>query len=161
MFAKLTIVQKIAYGFAAMLVLIIGGVSVTSLGVSSIATQFDGLIVQDVAAVRHISNAKIALLEARRPEKDLLYADDPTLVDTSKSSIGVMLEQAALTVKVGQVIGDTALLEKAQLILAQAQDYQKAFVAMAAANIGQPRMIATLGVRLVRNTLRPRDHLPR
>lgn len=74
MFAKLTIVQKIAYGFAAMLVLIIGGVSVTSLGVSSIATQFDGLIVQDVAAVRHISNAKIALLEARRPEKDLLYA---------------------------------------------------------------------------------------
>ena len=147
MFSNLTIGKKMSFGFAAILALTIGGAAIASLGISSVASGFTDLVTKEVAAVRHISNAKIALLEARRPEKDLLYADDPTLIAGANKSIQVVLEQTDLAQKVSQSIDDDALLQKTQALTKESQAYQKAFAEMIAANIGQDRMMATLPVR--------------
>jgi methyl-accepting chemotaxis protein len=146
-FANLSIGKKISYGFAAILALTLGGVSIAGFGISSVASGFNDLLTKDVAAVRHIRDAKIALLEARRPEKDLLYADDPTLIVSGNKSIQAMLQETALAEKVCQTIGDEGLLGKTQSLSKAALQYQKAFADMVAAPIGQDRMVATLAVR--------------
>ena len=147
MFFNLTIGKKISYGFAAILALTIGGIAIAGFGISYVANGFNDLVTQEVAAVRHISNAKIALLEARRPEKDLMYADDPTLVASANKSIQSVVEQTASAEMVSQSIGDEGLLEQARTLSQEALAYQKGFAEMMAAPLGQDRMMAALPAR--------------
>jgi methyl-accepting chemotaxis protein len=144
---KASIAKKISYGFGAIILLVVVGVAMSGLGISSVTTQFSDLVGQKFAAVRHVSNAKIALLEARRPEKDLLYADDPTLVKASNDFIATLLKESAATEAVLQGHAEKALSDEVTAISRQAVAYQKQFAIMAGVAVGQERMVAALAVR--------------
>jgi methyl-accepting chemotaxis protein len=144
---KLSIAKKISYGFGVILLLVVVGVGMSGLGISSVTTQFSDLVGREFAAVRHVSNAKIALLEARRPEKDLLYADDPTLVKASNGFVETLIKESAATEAVLQEHAEKALLDEVKAISTQTVAYQKQFGAMVGAAVGQERMVAALAVR--------------
>jgi CHASE3 domain sensor protein len=91
----MSIAKKVIYGFIVLLSLTIGAAAVSAFGLYSTVTEFTGLIEKEFEIIRHVSNAKISLLEARRPEKDLLYAEDPTLVKTGNEFIADMLTEVA------------------------------------------------------------------
>jgi len=143
----MSIAKKVIYGFIVLLSLTIGAAAVSAFGLLSTVSEFSGLIDKEFEIVRHVSNAKIALLEARRPEKELLYAEDPTLVKTGNEFIEKMLvEVAAITAlvpkddgsKISGMVGEIATLST---------EYKANFETMSAAPIGQNRMMAALSLR--------------
>jgi hypothetical protein len=143
----MSIAKKVIYGFIVLLSLTIGAAAVSAFGLLSTVSEFSGLIDKEFEIVRHVSNAKIALLEARRPEKELLYAEDPTLVKTGNEFIEKMLvEVAAITAlvpkddgsKISGMVGEIATLST---------EYKTNFETMSAAPIGQNRMMAALSLR--------------
>ncbi len=148
-FSKMTIVNKVVYGFVAvlLLVVILGSVSWGSL--TKVASSFSSLVSVEFSISTHAGKSRIALLEARRAEKELLYADDPTLVAAVNSFMASMQDEAGFIDRAAKVSGDPILLMPAQKIVQDAAAYQKSLTAMLAAPIGQERMIAALAVRKV------------
>jgi methyl-accepting chemotaxis protein len=150
---NLNIVQRIFFGFTCILILTIIGTGIAVLGVSSVKKQFSTLIDEEFSAVRHISNAKIALLEARRPEKELLYADDPLLVKSSNEFADVVIKELGLVTASLQTHSTDVIRSELASISALAQDYKNNFNAMVAAPVGQDRVMKTLAIRKTANEL--------
>jgi methyl-accepting chemotaxis protein len=114
---------------------------------STSAARFTSLLENETAMVMRANTAKIALLEARRNEKDLLYADDETLVQGSNNFITQLQGELDSMKPMVEKAGDPKLLELGQNLKKTADEYQKQFQAMVKTPIGQERMIAGLGVR--------------
>lgn len=144
---QLTIGKKIGFGFAAMLLLaaVLIGISKVSLTIS--ASRFTSLLENEASMVMHANAAKIALLEARRNEKDLLYADDEVLAKGSNNFI-IQLGGELKTIKsMVEKSGDAKLVAAAENLQKLSEDYQKKFQAMIKAPVGQERMLAALEAR--------------
>ena len=153
---SLTLAKKISSGFAASLLLTVAVSALSGFGISYVAELFGSLVDREFAAVRHTSNAKIALLEARRPEKDLLYADDPLLVKASNEFMATMVKEAGAIESTIQKDAGKELSDNVKAIAKLAADYQKQFGAMATAPLGQERMVATLSLRKTAKELETR-----
>lgn len=147
MLSGMSIAKKVIYGFIVLLSLTIAAAAVSAFGLSSTVSEFSGLIKKEFEMVRHVSNAKISLLEARRPEKELMYAEDPTLVKTATEFIDAMMVEVAdinalLTKDEGAEIS-----ELTGKITTLSAEYKTNFGTMATAPVGQTRMMASLTVR--------------
>jgi methyl-accepting chemotaxis protein len=143
----MSIAKKVIYGFIVLLSLTIGAAAVSAFGLYSTVTEFTGLIEKEFEIIRHVSNAKISLLEARRPEKDLLYAEDPTLVKTGNEFIADMLtEVGQVSALVSENNGSKVSTLTGQISNLSAE-YKSNFETMAAAPLGQNRMMAALALR--------------
>ncbi len=147
MLSGMSIAKKVIYGFIVLLSLTIAAAAVSAFGLSSTVSEFSGLITKEFEIVRHVSNAKISLLEARRPEKELMYADDPTLVKTASEFIQGMIEEVA---GINALLAKDEATKKSELvaqITTLSAEYETNFVKMAMAPVGQTRMLAALTVR--------------
>jgi methyl-accepting chemotaxis protein len=147
MLANLTIAKKVAYGFLAILLLTIVGIGVSVGSIASVTAEFSGLVSAEFAAVSHLTAAKIAFLEARRPEKDLLYADDPLLVKASDDLMVKALKDAAAAEELVKGFGDQGLSDYVHAVATRAAEYKKLFAAMVSVEVGQQRMMATVALR--------------
>ena len=87
-----------------------GGISrIAQYGLSSTTTVFSRLIDDEFAMIEHGNSAKIAFLECRRNEKDVLYNDDASLVKKILDFSNNMLDEARSVDRVAARIGDPAL----------------------------------------------------
>ncbi len=143
----MTIGKKIGLGFAAMLLLIVMLLSISRYTLGSTASRFTQLLDNETAVISHAYNAKIALLEARRNEKDLLYVSDETLVNSANKFMAQLRGELETVDAMVKKTSDPKLVELTPKLLGLAGDYQKQFLAMAAAPVGQERMLAALSVR--------------
>lgn len=145
--ANMSIVSRIYAGFAIVLVLLVAttGFSFYSSGV--ITKSFELLVDREFEAERSTSKSKIMFLLARKPEKSLMYADDPILVQSTLELID-SAHQEILKVK-------SLLAEKhSPEFLAQIEQvdsslvaYKANFESMMNKAIGPDRMIQTVQVR--------------
>jgi methyl-accepting chemotaxis protein len=147
MLANMSISKKVFYGFLAILFLTVLGIAASVRGISSVTDDFSGLVSEEFAAVGNLSAAKIAFLEARRPEKDLLYADDPTLVKASNDFMDGALKNLTDAERLTKGFEDPVLQGSVGAAGGKAAEYKKLFGAMANAEVGQSRMMATVAMR--------------
>jgi len=152
-FMSMTIAKKVSLGFTAVIALTVVALGVAEFGLSSVVSRYSSLFERDVAVVRHVSNAKIALLEARRTEKDLLYADDPTLVEAANRFMKTLSEETVINETLVKGTGELALIEIAHNVATLSEQYRKQFGAMVLAPVGQDRMVATIAVRKTAKSL--------
>jgi hypothetical protein len=143
----MSIAKKVIFGFIVLLSITIGAAAVSAFGLSSSISEFTGLINKEFQIVRHVSNAKISLLEARRPEKDLLYAEDPTLVKVGNEFIAGMLEEVARINALAPISDGSNISTLIGQMTTLSNQYKTNFEAMATAPLGQNRMIAALALR--------------
>ena len=155
---QLSISKKISLGFAAVLAVMLVGAVVAGLGIMKVSDRFSLLVDREFAAVRHMNRAKIALLEARRPEKDLMYADDPTLVAASNKFAEELVKEAGAAEALLKGLAEDGLLADLAAVGKLGKDYQEKFGAMAKAEIGQQRMVAALAVRKTARELEERQN---
>ncbi len=144
---NLTIGRKIGSGFAVLLLLAAVLIGISRFALSVTESRYGKLIENESALVVHGNHAKIALLESRRGEKDLFYADDPTITENASKAIAqlrTVLETAGSVVGKIQDAGLASEVEKLQKI---ALEYQDSFSKMMKAPIGQERMVAAIGFR--------------
>jgi methyl-accepting chemotaxis protein len=120
---------------------------VVQYGLSSTTAVFSRLIDDEFAMIEHGNSAKIAFLECRRNEKDVLYNDDASLIKQIVAFSDKMLDQARSVDSIAARIGDPVLLKISGALVKGGEDYQKLFKNAAAAPAGQPRMIATIPMR--------------
>lgn len=147
MFLHMTIVKKIVLGFVAMLALIVIIIGLSRYSLSASASRFTGLIENENVVVIHAYAAKIALLEARRNEKDLLYVSDEMLVNSANKFIAQLRSELGTVETIVKKTADQKLIEVTPKLITLSDDYQKQFQAMVAAPVGQDRMMAALAVR--------------
>jgi methyl-accepting chemotaxis protein len=148
---QLTIGKKIGFGFAMMLLLAAALMAISRFALSTSSLRFTSLLENETAVFMHASTAKIALLEARRNEKDLLYADDQTLVGDSNKHMAQMVgELESIQAMVGKT-ADPQLVSIVQNLRKSASEYQNKFQTMIQTPVGQERMIAVIGMRKAAN----------
>jgi methyl-accepting chemotaxis protein len=155
---QLSISKKISFGFAAVLIVMLTGAVVAGLGILKVSERFSQLVDREFAAVRHMNRAKISLLEARRPEKDLLYADDPTLVAASNKFIDELIKEAEAAESLLKGSSEQLLAGDLATVGKLGKEYQAKFAAMAKAEVGQERMVAALAVRKSARELEERQN---
>lgn len=143
----MTIGRKIVYGFTAMLLMIAALLGISSYTLSTSAAKFTQLLENETVVITHAYNAKLALLEARRNEKDLLYVADETIVNSANKFMAELRGELETVDAMVKKTADPKLLEVTPKLLSLSGDYQKQFQAMAAAPVGQVRMMAALSVR--------------
>ena len=145
--SDLSVGKKIgsSIGLIVLLVAILGAIFEFSL--STTVTSFSGLIENEAAMIRHGNIAKIALLECRRIEKDLLYADDVLAVKKADEFATILRSELDIVNTLARKTNTGKLAETSQKLLKPAEDYQKQFQTMVAAPLGQERLMATLPLR--------------
>lgn len=150
---NLTIVQKVIFGFSLIFLLFAACLIFSIVGMKNSTASFEGLIDSNFTAARQLSISQTALLEARRAEKELLYADDPLLTDESKNKMRLSYEslQKAKTALGKKEMPD--MMNALEELLQLNQQYQKAFLEMTAKAAGQDRMMALLPVRKAGNSM--------
>jgi methyl-accepting chemotaxis protein len=121
--------------------------AVAQYGLSSTTIVFSRLIDDEFAMIEHGNSAKIAFLEGRRNEKDVLYNDDDSLVKKILDFSNKMLDEARSVDGIAARIGDPALAKMSAALVKGGEDYQRLFKNAAAAAAGQPRMVATIPMR--------------
>jgi methyl-accepting chemotaxis protein len=139
--------KKIGFGFATMLLLIVIILGISIYSLSSAASKFSQLIENENVIVSHTYAAKIALLEARRTEKDLLYANDEILTNSANKFITELHAELGLASTLVIKTRDTKLTEVMPRLIELSDSYKKNFLVMSAAPVGQERMIAALNLR--------------
>jgi methyl-accepting chemotaxis protein len=120
---------------------------VVQYALSSTTGGFSRLIDDEFAMIEHGNSAKIAFLECRRNEKDVLYNDDESLVKKIVAFSNKMLEEARSADNIAARIGDPNLAKISAALVKGGEDYQKLFTNAAAAAAGQARMLATIPMR--------------
>lgn len=143
----MTIGKKIGFGFTAMLLLIAALLGISRFTLSTSASKFTQLLENETAVITHAYNAKIALFEARRNEKDLLYVSDETLVNSANKFMSQLRGELETVDAMVKKTADPKLVGVTPKLLSLCGDYQKQFQSMAAAPVGQERMMAALTVR--------------
>jgi methyl-accepting chemotaxis protein len=149
----MTIVKKIIFGFVALLFLIALLIGLSRYSLSTTASKFTGLIENENVVVKHAFTAKIALLEARRIEKDLLYVGDETLLNSAKKFISQLRSELEIVDTIVKKTDDQKLIEVTPKLISLSSDYQKQFQAMDAAPVGQDRMMAAIALRKTANAM--------
>ena len=144
---QLTIGKKIGFGFAAILLLTAALVGVSRFALSAATSRFAGLLENEAAMVMHAQTAKIALLQARRNEKDILYADDETLSSDARKSIAELGGELTTIKAVVENTTDPKLTAAATRLQNLHGEYAKQFQNTVKTAVGQERMIAALGMR--------------
>ncbi len=148
-----TIGKKIGYGFATMLFLTVALMAMSRFALSSSSSRFTSLLENDTALFMHASSAKIALLEARRNEKDLLYADDQTLVGDSTKFMAQLTNELEIVKATAAKTADPKFIETAQNLQKLSAEYQDKFQTMIKTAVGQDRMIVVIGMRKAAKTM--------
>ncbi len=143
----MTLGRKIVYGFTAMLLLIAALLGTSRYTLSTSAARFTQLLENETVVLSHAYAAKVALLEARRNEKDLLYVSDEALVNAANKFIAQLRGELETVDAMVKKTADPKLVETTSKLLGLSADYQKQFQAMIAAPAGQDRMMAALSVR--------------
>jgi methyl-accepting chemotaxis protein len=121
--------------------------AVVQYALSSTTAGFSRLIADDVAIMRHGNSAKIAFLESRRNEKDVLYNDDESLVKRIVAFSGKTIEEAKSVDAIVGRIDDPTMVKIAAAVAKGSEEYLRLFKLAAAAQAGQPRMVATIPMR--------------
>jgi methyl-accepting chemotaxis protein len=121
--------------------------AVAQYALSSTTTGFSRLIDDEFSMIERGNSAKIAFLECRRNEKDVLYNDDESLVKKLLAFSDKMLDEARSVDNIAARIGDPALARISGALVKGGEDYQKLFKIAAAAPAGQARMVATIPMR--------------
>lgn len=146
-FSNLSVGQKLwlCMGTATFFVAVF--LAVAQYALSSTTTGFSRLIDYEFAMIEHGNSAKVAFLECRRNEKDVLYNDDESLVKKIVAFSSKMLDESRTIDGIAARIGDPALAKISVALLKGGEDYQKHFKLAAAAPAGQQRMVATIPMR--------------
>ena len=144
---QLSIGKKIGYGFATMLFLTVALMAMSRFALSTSSSRFTDLLENETALYMHASSAKIALLEARRNEKDLLYADDQTLVGDSTKFMAGLASELEIVKTTAAKTAEPKFIETAQNLQQLSAEYQDKFQTMIKTAVGQDRMIAAIGLR--------------
>jgi methyl-accepting chemotaxis protein len=139
--------KKIGIGYIAMLLMALLLIGLSSFALSTSSSRYSGLLENETAMVIHADSAKIALLESRRNEKDLLYTDDDVMVKSSVDSINKLIGETATIKQIVAKTNDSKLTEDAAKLDNLSNDYLKHYKTMTVAPAGQVRMIASLGER--------------
>lgn len=111
------------------------------------ADRFSALVESDFEAQLALTDAKVAFLSARRPEKDLMYADDPTLVQTSND---FLVSAVTKFEKAQSLIASSMTAEQQENLVnlgVGLDDYRVNFAKMMQTEIGPQRMLQTVKVR--------------
>jgi methyl-accepting chemotaxis protein len=143
----MTIGRKIGFGFAAMLLLAAALMAVSTVALHKSSGRFASLLENETAILQNAENAKIALLESRRNEKDLFYADDPTLANDAGKSIGELIARLDALKGLVAKTTDPKLVESSQALEKQAREYQAKFQELLKTPVGQQRMLVAVGMR--------------
>lgn len=145
---NLSIVQKVVLGFSLVFLLFVASLGVCFWGMSQSSSSFEGLVRTDFFAARGLGMAQTAILEARRAEKELLYADDVLLQKASQEKMALAHDSL---IKVQEAFQNKSeekgILSMIDGLLALSSQYQKAFAEMLGKTVGQDRVLAALPVR--------------
>ncbi len=145
--SRLTIGQKIGFGFVVMLLMALSLIGLSNFALSTSSSRYASLLEKETAMVIHADSAKIALLESRRNEKDLLYTDDQVMVKSSVDSINKLIGEMVTIKQIVTKTNDPKVVDDATKLESLSKDYLKHYTAMTSAPGGQERMIASLGER--------------
>jgi methyl-accepting chemotaxis protein len=121
--------------------------AVSQYALSSTTTGFSRLVDDDFSMIERGNSAKIAFLECRRNEKDVLYNDDESLTKKILEFSNKMLEESRSIDNIAARIGDPTLAKISAALVKGGEDYQKLFKSAVAATAGQARMVATIPMR--------------
>lgn len=144
---NLSIVSRIYVGFAIVLVLLVATSGFSYYSAGLITDSFKSLVNEEFEAERSTSRAKIMFLLARKPEKGLMYADDPILVKTTLDLVDSA--KAEVSELKGPFASKYSAEFSAQLdqVIASIQAYRDNFELMMSKEIGPQRIIQTVQVR--------------
>ncbi len=150
----MSIVKKIYFGFSILLFSLLACVALVCSVLIHSNQHFTELVDTKFVALNYFYNAKIDFMSARRPEKDLMYADDPLLQQNTLQSV----DQAIMSIQSAKpprtpAQSDLALYQELDQIKNQLEinlkEYKTNFEAMMKAPIGPQRMVAMVQVRKV------------
>jgi methyl-accepting chemotaxis protein len=145
---NLSIVQKVVFGFSFVFLLFAASLGVCFWGMSQSSSSFERLVNVDFFAARQVSLAQVAILEGRRPEKELLYADDALLQKTVEEKMNLARESLVKLKDVLQAQDvEHVVFSKLEELISLNEQYKKAFSDMMGKPVGQERVIAALPVR--------------
>lgn len=139
--------QKLWLCMGAAIFFVAALLAVVQYALSSTTAGFSRLIADEVAIMRHGNSAKIAFLESRRNEKDVLYNDDESLVKRIVAFAGKTIEEAKSVDTIVARIDDPSMVKIAAAVTKGSEEYLRLFKLAAAAQAGQPRMVATIPMR--------------
>ena len=143
----ITIGKKIGLGFAAMLLLIVVLLGMSRYALLTSASKLTSLLENENVEITHAYAAKIALLEARRNEKELLYVTDDSIVNSANVFISQLCTELDIVNQMIAKSADPKLVGTSQKLRSLVDDYQKHFQNMVTAPEVQERMLAALAVR--------------
>src|SRR5258707_39621 len=146
-FSNMSVGQKLWLCMGTATFFVAGFLVVVQFGLSSTTTVLSRLIDDEFGMIEHGNSAKIAFLECRRNEKDVLYNDDASLIKKIVAFSDKMLDEARSVDSIAARIGDPTLAKMSGALVKGGEDYQKLFKVAAAAPVGQSRMIATIPMR--------------
>jgi len=145
--SRLTIGKKIGIGYIALLLMALLLMGLSSFALSTSSARYSGLLQNETAMVIHANTAKIALLESRRNEKDLLYADDELMVKSSVDSINKLIGEMAAIKQIVTKTNDPNVVDDVTKLENLSNDYLMHYKTMTGTPAGQERLIASLGER--------------
>jgi methyl-accepting chemotaxis protein len=147
MWGNLSISKKIGVCLGVVILVMISMAVTTQFAMSTIEAKFSSLIDNEAALVGRGNLAKISLLQCRRNEKDTLYNDDASLVQTVNDFAGKMREDGRIIRALAERTGDASLIDEAVAFLNAADDYQRLFQKSVASPMGQERMVSAIPMR--------------
>lgn len=143
----LSVSRKITLGMFTIIAIVLLLSVLAAYALSSTVSTFSSLIDNETSMLQHANVAKIALLQARRNEKDALYFDDDSLVKTVVSFADRAREETQTITSLAANTNDENLVGTVNNLAKAADDYKRNFQAAAAAPVGQQRMVALIPVR--------------
>ena len=147
MLKDMSIVSRVYCGFAIIIGLLVTTAIYSSWSSSQVTSSFEELVDVNFETQRILTNAKIDFLLARRSEKDLLYADDPTLVQSNSNLTQSASAQLAKASSLLNSAGNTSSTVSLEPLAVALGNYQSSFKTKMEQEIGGPRMIHAVKVR--------------
>jgi methyl-accepting chemotaxis protein len=147
MLKNMSIVSRVYCGFAISIGLLMTTVIYSSWSSSRVISSFEKLVDRHFEAQRALTGAKIDFLLARRSEKDLLYADDPTLVKNVLKLTQSASEQVAKATALLNSLSNSASTVSLERLSLALTAYESSFKTQMKQEIGSPRTIHSVKVR--------------
>jgi methyl-accepting chemotaxis protein len=144
---ELSISRKLGVCMGAVLLAMVSMMAASRYAMSTTEASFSALIDNETALVGHGYLAKIALLQCRRNEKDVLYNDDQSLIKAITEFSDKVREDGRAVRGLAENTSDKALIDEATAFVNAADDYQRLFQKAAGAAVGQERMVAAIPMR--------------
>jgi len=148
---NLSVARKITLGIFTIIAVVILLSVVAGYSLSSTVTTFSSLIENETAMLQHVNVAKIALLQARRNEKDSLIFDDQSLIKTVIDFADKFIAEGKTITTLAANTQDSALIETVGKFTKFADEYKRLFLISSQTNVGQERMMSLIPVRKAAN----------